>query len=160
MSSLNLATAGEGLTTQQAAQGPWEWDKCGAGCRLCSWILVQCLVQLFYCHRDNETPLSSDLTQSDGPQVFVWGLYQRWGGCCFGLVSNTDPLPSSPLNPENPLHQGIRKQGSSPQLQYKKALFGFFYCHFSLVLACAISSSPCFVRLWLSLSFAYAQGPE
>ena len=42
-----------------AAQGPGECDKCGAGCRPCRWIPVQCPVQLFSCHGNNEVLLSS-----------------------------------------------------------------------------------------------------
>ena len=89
-----------GLTTQWAAQRRGEWDKCGAGCRPCSWILVQCLVQLFSCHRDSKPPLSSDLTQRD-----------RAPGLCVGPHS---PTPLFASKPRKSSPSSIRKQRPSP----------------------------------------------
>ena len=61
-------------------------------------------------------PSAQILHRETGPQAFVWGLQQRWGGCYFGLVSYTVSIPSSLLNPENPLHQASEGRDPAPRL--------------------------------------------
>lgn len=61
-------------------------------------------------------PSAQILHRETGPWAFVWGLHQRWGGCYFGPVSYTVPLPSAPLNPENPLHQA--SENRDPALSF------------------------------------------
>lgn len=65
-------------------------------------------------------PLAQILHRETGPQTFVWGLQQRWGGCYFGPVSYTVPLPSLPLNPENPLHQAWVGRDPAPSFNTKR----------------------------------------
>lgn len=99
-----------GLTTQWAAQGPGEWDKCGAGCRPHSWILVQCLVQLFSCHRDNKPPLSSDLTQRDRAPGLCVGPAPEMGRILLWASKLHSPTPLFASKPRKSFPSSIRKQ--------------------------------------------------
>lgn len=70
-------------------------------------------------------PSAQILHRETGPQAFVWGLHQRWGGCYFGPVSYTVPLPSSPLNPENPLHQASENRDPALSFNTKSLCLDF-----------------------------------
>lgn len=139
MSSLNLATACErsdntypnGLPKALGNVASMELD---AGPAAGFWYNALCS-----CSPVTEiTSLSSAqiLHRETGPQAFVWGLQQRWGGCYFGPVSYTVTLPSLPLNPENPFHQASESRDPAPSFNTKRLCLDFSASFLSCLSMC------------------------